>query len=72
MRQLSLVALDHEAIVELPERVLMRRRRRRHAPAHTQVGSAANASYGSAGNSNTTQQGNSNLQSLLNIGTVGR
>jgi len=71
MRQLSLVALDHEALVELPERVLMRHHRR-HAPTHTHAGSAAYASFGSAGNSNDTQQGNSNLQSLLNTGNLGR
>jgi hypothetical protein len=70
MRQLSLVALDHELVVELPERVLMRRRRR-HAPTHTAMGSAASASHGSAGNSNTTQQGNTNPQSVLNLGILG-
>ena len=71
MRQLSLVALDHEAVVELPERALMRRHRL-HIRTHSHAGSAAYASYGSAGNSNDTQQGNSNPQSLLNSGSLGR
>ncbi len=73
MRELSLFELDRELAAELPERSLMRWRRRRHASVHAAPShGGAEAMFGSAAASNSTQQGNSNSQSLFNSGFTGR
>jgi hypothetical protein len=60
--ELSMSELESELCTELPERQLMRHRRRHHG------GTSAHAAYGSGAAANSTHQVNFNPQIVINNG----